>query len=646
MERRNTWYRLAVLMVVACLVFLLVPCASAQEAVLVGRIAHTEGQVLRFVPETQDWVATVQDAPFGMHDTLYTDPRARAECMMPNGLWVRIGGSAQIQLLALQSDAADIDLASGVARFYNKSANGVVKATTPFGAVLAEPHAVFDLYVGDQSVEVLALQGAVHFIHQADNARYDVVPGGRSVLANASEVTSGDGNLDADWDDWNAKRDSLWAQRGHRQGASVRHVPPQLQDDAYALEANGRWERVRYQGEEHEFWRPTTVAPTWQPFTVGRWTDWYGDQCWVPAEPFGYVTHHYGNWVLVDGGWYWAPPVATVAVPTGPLLGLAWYPGRVAWLYSDVDIGWIPLAPTEVYYAHIAWGPQTVVVATAPTMSLSLGSLAFAPAAVVVPQTAFYAVPTYTAVRVTHIAQTTIVNNFRPAPVVNNTVLSHYTQSTNKYNFTNVTVTQKPHSEVVTRITHNQQMAVQQASPVNAALFNQTLATSQPATPLHQAAVPPPTVTNKIVPANQVQVPANQVQFHRVEMKTHPKPATASPAVQPLTGAQPSAPGTPPPPPSVPRIPSAVPAARRPRGAAAAVWRADAAPRPAHPTDQSETGRPGHTAPAWRARHTTRAAWCHGYPVSAAPAARREQTGGAGATQNGATASGAAAWHG
>src|SRR5712692_10573630 len=428
MDIRKKWYWLAVLMVAASLVSPLMPRASAQEAVLVGRIAHTEGQVLRFVPETQDWVATVKDAPFGMNDTIYTDPRARAEFIMPNGLWIRIGGSTQIQLLALQSDAADIDLASGVARFYNTSANGVVKATTPFGSVLAEPHATFDLYVGDQSVEVIALQGAVHFIHQANNDRYDVVPGGRSILANATEVTSGDGNLEAAWDDWNAKRDSLWAQRGHGQGASVRHVPPQLQDDAYALEENGRWERVSYQGAYHEFWRPTTVAATWQPFTVGRWTDWYGDQCWVPAEPFGYVTHHYGNWVVVDGGWYWAPPVAPVAVAPGPLLGFAWYPGRVAWIHSDVDIGWVPLAPTEVYYAHRAWGPRAVVVATVPTVSISIGSLTFAQAAVVVPQTAFYSVPTYTAVPVTNINRTTIVNNFRPAPVVNNTVINNYTQ--------------------------------------------------------------------------------------------------------------------------------------------------------------------------------------------------------------------------
>src|SRR5262249_36050108 len=239
MDRRNKWYGLAVLMAVVCLVAWLAPYASAQEAVLVGRITHTEGQVLRFVPKTQDWVATVQDAPFGIQDALYADPRARAEFIMPNGLWIRIGGSTQIQVIALHNDASDIDLASGVARFYNKSDNGVVKATTPFGAVFAEPNAAFDLYVGDQSVEVIALRGAVYFIHQANNARYDVVPGGGSVLANATEVTSGDGNVDADWDDWNAQRDSLWARREQTRGESVRHVPAQLLDDAYALDENG-----------------------------------------------------------------------------------------------------------------------------------------------------------------------------------------------------------------------------------------------------------------------------------------------------------------------------------------------------------------------------------------------------------------------
>src|SRR5438309_7430811 len=163
MESRQKGYWLVVLSLTACLVSPLVPRASAQEAVVVGRIAHTEGQVLRFVPETQDWVATVKDAPFGLNDTLYSEPQARAELMMPNGLGVRIGASTQKQLLALRNDASDLDVASGVARVYNKSARGVVKAPTPFGYVLAEPHATFDLSVGDQSAEVLALKGDVAF---------------------------------------------------------------------------------------------------------------------------------------------------------------------------------------------------------------------------------------------------------------------------------------------------------------------------------------------------------------------------------------------------------------------------------------------------------------------------------------------------
>ena len=43
---------------------------EAREPILVGRIAHLEGQLLRYVPSEQDWVATVQDAPFGLEDAL------------------------------------------------------------------------------------------------------------------------------------------------------------------------------------------------------------------------------------------------------------------------------------------------------------------------------------------------------------------------------------------------------------------------------------------------------------------------------------------------------------------------------------------------------------------------------------------------
>ncbi len=303
--RNRKWFWPAVMLVAACLAPSLAPRAAAQqEPVLAGRVSYIEGQLLRFVPETQDWVAEVKDAPFGLNDALYSDASAKAEFIMPNGLWVRIDGSTQIQLITLKAEVSEVDVASGVARFYNR--NGVLKVTTPFGYVVAEPGSTFDIYVGDQSVEVLALNSRVDYFQQGSDAKYEVVQGGPSILADATQVGSGEGKVDAAWDDWNASRDTFWAKKIEVRGETVKYIPPQLQDEASDLEESGTWERVNYEGGYHEFWRPTGVPETWQPFTVGRWTDYYGDQVWIPGEPFGYVTHHYGNWVNVNGRWYWA----------------------------------------------------------------------------------------------------------------------------------------------------------------------------------------------------------------------------------------------------------------------------------------------------------------------------------------------------
>ncbi|MGA2227283.1 MAG: DUF6600 domain-containing protein [Syntrophobacteraceae bacterium] len=390
MNDRKKWLWLAFILVAACLTSPLASLAEAQrEPILVGRIAYIDGQVLRFVPEVKDWVIISKDAPFGLDDALYSDASAKAEFIFPNGLLARIGASTQIQLIALKGDASEIDVASGVARFYNRNPNGMLKVTTPFGYVLADPDSTFDLYVGDQSVEVLALNGQVDYFQQGSDARYEVTPGGPSILADATQVTNGEGSVDAQWDDWNAGRDNARTKRAEVRGESVKYVPPQLQDDTADLDESGTWDRVNYQGEERELWRPTHVEPNWQPFTVGRWTDYDEDQVWVPEEPFGYVTHHYGNWLLVDGRWYWAPPAPVVKVAAGPTIGFGWYPGRVAWISTDVDAGWVPLAPTEVYYSHHYWGPSAVVIGAGPVATIAIGSLAFASAAVVVPQASF-----------------------------------------------------------------------------------------------------------------------------------------------------------------------------------------------------------------------------------------------------------------
>lgn len=530
-----------------------VPATQAQsgqpqdeQSVMVGRVAHVEGKLLRYVPDEQDWVAVVKDAPFGFYDALYSEGGGRAEFVMPNETWVRIGGDTQIQMIALDEGVTEIDVASGTARFYNRSPAGIVKATTPFGYVTAPPNTSFDLYVGNDSVEVIALEGQVDFVQADYDTRYEVAAGSSAVLADSQQVTSTERYVDADWDGWNRQRDGLWVKRTQVAGDSVEYLPPELQHDAYALEENGRWENVQYEGEYRYFWRPTRVAAGWAPFTMGRWSMWYGDNCWIPAEPFGYLTHHYGSWVFVGGLWYWAPPVARIGIrigPPRPLLPIpfAWYPGRVGWIYSGVRIGWVPLAPFEPFYATRLWGPRVVVVGNVANINIQLRSFRYLNHAIIINQNNFYRVNTYGNVRIRNINNVTIINNYRAAPVVNNSVIKNFNKIPQRFNFTNVRVERKPHRTTINRIQHNQAIAQRNVN-VTAQSVRLNVNKAKLATPAKGARIAPPTVKTKLVPASQVNKPVNQVNFQEKQLKNQPKPPGAP--VQPTQRKEPVKPPT------------------------------------------------------------------------------------------------------
>ena len=138
--RKELW-----LLIILILVMIPITSPQAQQltanqeeegAFLVGRIAYIEGELLRYVPDEEDWVATVKDAPFGLNDTLYSDRDARAEIIMPNNTWMRMDRDTQIQLIAIKDDVTEIDVVSGTVRFYNKSSDVTIKARTPFGYII------------------------------------------------------------------------------------------------------------------------------------------------------------------------------------------------------------------------------------------------------------------------------------------------------------------------------------------------------------------------------------------------------------------------------------------------------------------------------------------------------------------------------
>ncbi|MHB8139571.1 MAG: DUF6600 domain-containing protein, partial [Smithellaceae bacterium] len=534
----KTWMKLMVCLFLAVMAMVPQAFAANATAITVGRVYTIEGDLLRYVPEERDWVPMVRDAPFGAEDTLFSGKQGRAEMIIPNGTWIRVGDNTQIQFVALDSGLSEVDVTEGVARFYNRSSETVIKATSPFGYVLADPGTVFDFYVGENSIEVIAVKGIVSFVHTATNARYDVAAGSPSILADASQVSSGDGTIDPDWNRWNRARENFWAAKARARGRSGEYLPLDLRDESYALEENGRWESIPYEGSSRWFWRPTTVYVGWSPFTAGRWTDWHGDQVWIPAEPFGYVTHHYGNWIYTRNSWYWAPPVVRVRVGV-PLLdiGFFWSPGRVSWIHHDAYVGWVPLAPRETYYSHRRWGGRHDVVVTGsiPRINVNIGSYAYARQAIVVPRDNFYRVNNYRNARVPNVSAATIINNYKAVPVINDTVIRNYTTNKQRHNFTNTAAKEKPHNAVINRIEQNAP-AIQRSRKENAVVVREQARRVREGKVSREARIEAPQSISQIVPANEVSRPKSEMKLQPRDIKTGGK---ALPQVQPRRSAEP-----------------------------------------------------------------------------------------------------------
>jgi len=322
-----------------------------QEQAVVGRITFLEKNLFRYLQEEKDWALAARDIPVGDGDVFYSDTQGRSELTFPNDTKIRLNDNTKIQIDGVKEKITSVYVNSGVARIQNRSSDTVVKVETPYGQVLSNQPSTFDVYVGDSSAVVTGLNGSARFV-DGQNHQYDVKPGADSLVADQNSVASSRRYLDSRWDTWNNQMDGEAVKAAQNPSP---YLPPQLQSESQVLADNGNWAPLSYNGETANYWTPRNVAPDWSPFTVGRWTTWYGEQLWVPYERFGWVTHHHGGWIHYNRRWYWRPPIRA-GWRVAP-----WYPARVAWVNHGRYIGWVPLTAYETYYGRRYWGPRTVV---------------------------------------------------------------------------------------------------------------------------------------------------------------------------------------------------------------------------------------------------------------------------------------------
>ncbi|HMC59796.1 MAG TPA: DUF6600 domain-containing protein, partial [Candidatus Solibacter sp.] len=80
------------------------------------------------------------------------------------------------------------------------------------------------------------------------------------------------------------------------------------------------------------------------------WEDWYG-WTWVSSDPWGWAPYHYGRWFRNDRfGWCWYPGVFGARHYWSPaLVGFFGFGNGVGVGFGFGNIGWVPLAPFEVF---------------------------------------------------------------------------------------------------------------------------------------------------------------------------------------------------------------------------------------------------------------------------------------------------------
>ena len=194
---------------------------------------------------------------------------------------------------------------------------------------------------------------------------------------------------------------------------------------------------------------------------------------------------------------------------------------------------------------------------------------AYANRAIVVPQKDFYRVNNYRDVRVTNVDRNTIIKDYRAAPVVNNTVIKNYTTDKQRYNYTNVKVSEKPHNTVINRIQQNETI-IHEGRKEKASVLQERVKGIPEGRVNREARIEAPRVTNYIVPVGEVNRPKSEIRLQQKEIRSRGEGTV---------GARPG----------VPAKPEQQPAARPERVAPA---------RPSPPEQPGQPARPERVSPA------------------------------------------------
>jgi hypothetical protein len=344
------WRRLGLLGLLTLAFFALAAAnpAWADPPGRVGRIAELSGNVWLYDDEQAEWIQARRNRPVTEGDRLSAERGARVEVQVGSAT-LRLDGGSEAEFAQLDDDRVHVRLHGGTLALRARGGRDVeitrdIAILVPEGRFEPLRGGRYRIDVSEQRSSLGAvMQGAMRF--ESRDSQLDIAAGQRA------EFWVERGQTHYAWASPTNDRFDDWVARDDRQDDRdrERHVAPEM-TGGEDLDRHGVWDRHPEYGA---LWYPRYVSPSWAPYRYGHWVHlraW--GWTWVDDAPWGFAPFHYGRWVHWNGRWGWCPGQYVSRPVFAPAL-VAWFGSgnvRVGVNIGGPTVGWVPLAPREVYY--------------------------------------------------------------------------------------------------------------------------------------------------------------------------------------------------------------------------------------------------------------------------------------------------------
>jgi hypothetical protein len=319
----------------------------------VARISMMSGDVTVRRGDSGEDIAAEVNAPLVALDHVFTNRDSRAELQFDSANFLRLAPDGEVRLAELADHDYLVELSAGTLTFrVVDDSEAQAEISTPNISIRPRQKGTYRITVhddGNTEVTVRSGEAEIYVGGKSDRLRP-----GQTLLVNGDASDPERSYVRAiprdDWDRWNETRD-----RDHNRSDSYKYVNRHVHgaEDLYGY---GRWV---YDPPYGWVWAPD-VNVGWAPYRVGRWVwvNFYG-WTWVSGDPWGWAPYHYGRWYHTPSyGWVW--------YPGEPRVRYYWRPALVVFFGWGDNVGWVPLAPREVYRPW--YGPSRTVVVNNATV--------------------------------------------------------------------------------------------------------------------------------------------------------------------------------------------------------------------------------------------------------------------------------------